>query len=60
MFENYPDVVTPKDVMEMIKAGRNNVYKLLQENKIKSFKIGKNYKIPKKYVIDFILDDISS
>ena len=56
MFKNYPDVVSPDDIQTMLQVGRNTVYGLLHNNEIKSIRIGKAYKIPKKYVIDFILD----
>lgn len=42
MFTNYPDVVTPNDVMKMLHIGRNNVYELLKNGNIKTLKIGKN------------------
>lgn len=54
MFSEYPDVVTPEDVQHMLHMGRNSVYKLLKEEKIKTIKIGKKYIIPKKSVIRFI------
>ena len=31
-------------------------YKLLKERKIKSIKIGREYKIPKSYIIEYLLD----
>lgn len=54
IFSEYPDVVTPEDVQNMLHMGRNSVYKLLKEEKIKTLKIGKKYIIPKKSVIRFI------
>ena len=50
----YPDVVSPEDVQHLLHMGRNSVYKLLKEEKIKSIKVGKKYIIPKKSVIRFI------
>ena len=54
MFSSYPDVVTPEDVQHMLRMGRNSVYKLLKEEKIKTVKVGKKYIIPKISVIRFI------
>ena len=54
LFHEYPDVVTTKDVQQMLHVGRNSVYQLLKENKIKTIKIGKKYVIPKKSVINFL------
>lgn len=54
VFSEYPDVVTPEDVQNMLHLGRNSVYKLLKEEQIKTIKIGKKYIIPKQSVIRFI------
>ena len=53
--ENYPDVLTPDEAMQVLSIGKNTIYKLLQSNAIKSLKIGKLYRIPKAYLQDFIL-----
>lgn len=45
MFENYDDVVHVEDLMEMLDIGRNKAYELLQAGKVRSFKIGKSYRI---------------
>ena len=55
MFDNYKDVVDIKDLCKMLGIGKNAAYILLKDNRIKSFKIGKKYKIPKKYIIDYII-----
>jgi excisionase family DNA binding protein len=54
IFKDYPDVVTPEDVQNMLHIGRNRVYELLKTNAIKSIKVGKKYIIPKKSVINFL------
>lgn len=54
MFSEYDDVVTVDDVMKMLHLGKNNVYKLLRDNSIKSVKVGKRFIIPKRSVIDFV------
>lgn len=54
IFKDYPDVVTPTDVQNMLHIGRNRVYELLKTNTIKSIKVGKKYIIPKKSVINFL------
>ena len=54
LFREYPDVVTIKDVQNMLHVGRNSVYQLLKENQIKTIKVGKKYVIPKKSVISFL------
>lgn len=56
MFEEFDDVVTIEELCEMIKIGKNNAYKLLKSGKIKSFKNGTTWRIPKQAVIEFIID----
>lgn len=56
MFEKYPDIVTIGQLKEMLGIGRNNIYKLLKENKIKYRKWGKKYIIPKIYVINYLTE----
>lgn len=54
MFENYPDVVSIDDLMEMLRIGKNTAYKLVNEKRIKSIRIAGKYKIPKCCVIEFL------
>jgi hypothetical protein len=56
MLEKYPDILSVEDLRVILKVGKNKIYKLLQDRIIKSRKIGKVYKIPKKYLIEFILE----
>lgn len=58
MFANYPDVVSIKQLMEMLGIGRNTAYELVNDGTIKSIKIGRIHKIPKIRVIEFILTSI--
>lgn len=53
-FEEYPDIVTPEDIQKMLRIGRNSVYDLLKQGKIKSLRVGKKYLIPKTSVINFL------
>lgn len=54
MFKDYPDVLTPGDLQEILRIGRNSTYKLLSENQIETIKIGKKYIIPKINVINYL------
>lgn len=55
MFDAYDDVVTIEDLMEMLDIGRNKAYELLQSGQIKSFKVGKSYRIPKICIQNYVL-----
>ena len=54
MFNSYPDVLSVKQLCEILDIGKNTAYKLLQSGEIKNIKIGKVYKIPKKEVRRYI------
>ena len=54
MFNSYPDVLSVKQLCEILDIGKNTAYRLLQSGEIKSIKIGKVYKIPKKYLKEFL------
>lgn len=56
LFETYPDVVSIEEIQQMLRIGKNAVYELLKTQKLKSIKVGKRYIVPKKYVIDFLLE----
>ena len=47
MFKDYPDVVTVEHLQKMLGVGRKVAYLLVKENKIRSVRVGRSYKIPK-------------
>lgn len=61
IFSDYPDIVGIEDMRSMLgNLGRNTTYNLLKSNKIKHIRVGRKYKIPKKYIIDFLIESDSS
>jgi excisionase family DNA binding protein len=54
MFSDYPDVVDVGQMSEMLGISTKTGYKLLKENKIQHFKIGRTYKVPKYNILLFI------
>jgi Helix-turn-helix domain len=48
-------VVPIEDLMEILDNGRNKAYELLKSRQIKSFKVGKAYRIPKVCIQDYVL-----
>ena len=54
MFNSYPDILSVKQLCEILGIGKNTAYSLLQRGEIKSIKIGKVYKIPKKEIRKYI------
>ena len=55
MFKEFPDVLTVKDLAEMLKIGRNSAYDLIKTNQIHSIKVKSQIRIPKQSVIDYLL-----
>lgn len=54
MFENGYDILTTEEVMELLNIGKNALYKLLASGRLKAFRIGRNWKIPRKSVDEYI------
>ena len=52
-FTEYPDIVSFKQLMQMLHIGRNKACNLLKTD-IPSIRIGSTHKIPKVYVIDYL------
>ena len=56
MFPEYPDIVTVKDLREMLGISRKLAYKLLDYGYIHAVKIGTTLKIPKISVINYVME----
>ena len=54
MFNSYTDILSVKQLCEILCIGKNTAYRLLKSGEIRSIKIGKIYKIPKKDVRRYI------
>ena len=54
MFTSYPDIVNINQLKDMLGIGITLAYRLVKQNTINSLKIGREYKIPKLCVIDYI------
>lgn len=54
VFKDYPDVLTVKQMSSALGICTKTAYKLLRNNEIEYIKIGRNYKIPKKNIIDYL------
>ena len=51
----YNDILSVKELCELLHIGKNTAYRLLRSKEIKSIKIGRVYKIPKQAVKAYIL-----
>ncbi|MBQ8403762.1 MAG: helix-turn-helix domain-containing protein [Clostridia bacterium] len=52
--DEYGDVLSPKDVHDILGIGYNKTYELLKTGAIKNFKIGRERKIPKHCLENYI------
>ena len=54
MFTSYPDLVDIIQLKEMLGIGITLAYRLVKNNQIPALKIGRQYKIPKMNIIDYV------
>ena len=57
MFPEYPDIVTVKQLREMLGISRQLAYNLINDGEIQAIKIGTTLKIPKVSVINFVTEE---
>jgi len=55
---NTDDVLTPEEARLILKVGKNQMYKLLREDRLKHFKIGASIRIPKVCLEEYILSTL--
>ena len=56
VFRDYPDVLNLEEMSELLQISTKTGRKLLSSGKIRSFRIGRNYRIPKRNLISFVFD----
>ena len=54
MFISYPDLVNIVQLKDMLGIGITLAYRLVKQNIIKSIKVGREYKIPKRNIISYL------
>ena len=54
MFENYDDILNVEEACEALKIGYNAMYKLLNTGKLKGYRNGRVWRIPKAALVEFI------
>lgn len=56
MFEQYPDILSVEEACEALRVGYNAMYELLNSGKVKAFKNGRVWRIPKLSIKTYILE----
>ena len=54
MFRDYPYVVSVEQMSEMLGISTKTAYRLLKDNEIKHFRVGRTYKIPKLHILSYL------
>lgn len=57
MFEDYPDILTVEEACEALRVGQNAMYRLLSSNKLKAYKNGRTWRIPRTALTQYILEN---
>ncbi len=58
MFPEYPDIVTVRQLREMLGISRQLAYDLINDGELQqAIKIGNSFKIPKVSVINFVIEE---
>lgn len=57
MFEEYSDVLTVEEACEALRIGYNAIYDLLGSCKLKGYRNGRVWRIPKESVKQYILEN---
>lgn len=52
--KEYPDVLTTKDLQNILGISGKTVFRLLHSGQIKSIRVGRNFRIPKIYLLQYL------
>lgn len=57
MFNSYPDLLNVEQLQNALGVSKKTAYKLIKTQQIKSMRIGKTIRIPKKYLMDYVFPE---
>lgn len=57
MFPTFPDIVTVRQLQEMLGISRQLAYNLINNGELQAVKIGNTFKIPKVSVINYVTEE---
>jgi len=55
MFEEYPDLLNIDELSEAMRMGKTKCYSLLSKREIKGYRDGRDWRIPKYSVVDYVM-----
>ena len=56
MFENYDDILTVEEACEPLKICYNAMYELLNTGKLRGYRNGRVWRIPKTALVEYVRD----
>ena len=54
MLEQFPDILTVKDLQAVLSIGRSKAYAILHSGELQYITLGRQIRIPKKYLLDYL------
>lgn len=54
MLEQYEDVLSVRELQDILNIGRNSAYALMKAGTIPSFRVGKKWRVPKDAVLHYL------
>lgn len=54
MLNNTKDILTLKDLQELLHIGKNTALRLVQSGEIEAFRVGNQWRIPQECVMTYI------
>lgn len=56
MMHDLPEILTTEETAEVLRVGYNALYELLQSGKLKAYRNGRVWRIPKQAIIEYIIE----
>jgi len=57
LLDTYDDILSVEEACEALKVGHNAIYELLNSGKLKAYKNGRVWRIPKEAIKQYILNN---
>lgn len=54
MLEQYDDILTAEEACEALRMGKNALYELLVSRRLKGYRNGRVWRIPKEAIVEYI------
>ncbi len=52
--EEFPSILTPLEVMDLLGVGKNTIYRLLNSGELRGFRIGRGWRITEESLREFM------